>query len=51
MLFRSVLIDALSAQYCEGATVDYVEDLMGSTFKISNPNATTTCGCGSSFGV
>ena len=46
-----VLIDALSAQYCEGATVDYVEDLMGSTFKISNPNATTTCGCGSSFGV
>ena len=45
----SVLVDALSAQYVEGAEIDYVEDLMGSEFKIRNPNATTTCGCGSSF--
>ena len=46
-----VLVDAMSAQYLEGATVDYVEDLMGSQFTINNPNATTTCGCGSSFSV
>ena len=46
-----VLVDAMSAQYLEGATVDYVEDLMGSQFTISNPNAVTTCGCGSSFSV
>ena len=46
-----VLVDAMSAQYLEGATVDYVDDLMGSQFTISNPNATTTCGCGSSFSV
>ena len=38
-------------QYLAGATVDYVEDLMGSSFKIDNPNAETTCGCGSSFNV
>jgi len=44
-------IDPLSAQYLEGAEIDFVEDLMGSSFHISNPNATTTCGCGSSFGV
>lgn len=46
-----VLVDSMSAQYLEGATVDYVEDLMGSQFTIKNPNATTTCGCGSSFSV
>ena len=46
-----VLVDSMSAQYLEGATVDYVEDIMGSQFTIKNPNATTTCGCGSSFGV
>jgi iron-sulfur cluster insertion protein len=44
-------VDSMSAQYLEGATVDYVEDLMGSQFTISNPQATTTCGCGSSFSV
>lgn len=45
----SVLIDSMSAQYVEGATVDYVEDLMGASFKILNPQAQSTCGCGSSF--
>jgi iron-sulfur cluster insertion protein len=47
----SVLVDAMSAQYLEGATVDYVEDLMGASFKINNPGATSTCGCGSSFSM
>ena len=45
----SVLVDAMSAQYLTGAEIDYVEDLNGSQFKIKNPNAQTTCGCGSSF--
>ena len=44
-----VLIDALSFQYLVGAAIDYVEDLSGARFIVSNPNATTTCGCGSSF--
>jgi iron-sulfur cluster insertion protein len=47
----SVLVDAMSAQYIQGAEIDYVEDLMGSEFKIKNPTATSTCGCGSSFAV
>jgi iron-sulfur cluster insertion protein len=47
----SVLVDALSAQYVEGAEINYKDDLMGSSFVISNPNATTTCGCGSSFSM
>jgi iron-sulfur cluster insertion protein len=47
----SVLVDVMSAQYVQGATVDYIEDLMGSEFKIINPNAVSTCGCGSSFSV
>jgi len=46
-----LLIDAMSMQYLSGAEIDYKEDLMGSSFNIKNPNATTTCGCGSSFGV
>lgn len=45
----SVLVDSISAQYLSNASIDYVEDLNGSQFKISNPNAETTCGCGSSF--
>lgn len=45
----SVLVDSMSAQYVQGAEVDYVDDLMGAGFKIRNPNAETTCGCGSSF--
>jgi iron-sulfur cluster insertion protein len=45
------LVDTMSFQYLQGATIDYVEDLQGSQFVIKNPNATTTCGCGSSFSV
>ncbi len=45
----SVLVDSISTQYLTNAIIDYVEDLSGSQFKISNPNAQTTCGCGSSF--
>ena len=47
----SVLIDAMSMQYVQGATVNYVEDLMGASFKIENPQAVSTCGCGSSFSI
>ena len=47
----TLLIDAMSMQYLQGATVDYTEDLMGSQFTIKNPNAQSTCGCGSSFSV
>jgi iron-sulfur cluster insertion protein len=46
-----LLVDSMSSQYLQGSTVDYKEDLMGSEFKISNPNAQTSCGCGSSFSV
>jgi len=46
-----LLVDSMSSQYLQGATVDYVEDLMGSEFKISNPNAQTSCGCGASFSI
>lgn len=45
----NVLVDAMSAQYLEGAVVDYHESLTGSRFAVDNPNAQTTCGCGSSF--
>lgn len=46
-----VLIDAMSMQYLQGAEIDYKEDLSGSQFVIQNPNAQSTCGCGSSFSV
>jgi len=46
-----VLVDAMSMQYLQGATIDYREDVMGSSFVINNPSATSTCGCGSSFSV
>jgi len=44
-----LLVDSMSSQYLTGAQIDYVEDLMGAQFKIQNPNAQTSCGCGSSF--
>lgn len=44
-----VVIDAMSAQYLEGSEIDYKDGLEGSQFVIKNPNAVTTCGCGSSF--
>jgi len=47
----TVLIDSMSIQYLNGAEIDYKEDLSGSQFVIRNPNAATTCGCGSSFSV
>jgi iron-sulfur cluster insertion protein len=46
-----VLVDAMSMQYLTGAVIDYREDQYGSQFSITNPNAQTTCGCGSSFSV
>ena len=46
-----VLVDEMSYQYLVGATIDFIEDIQGSQFSINNPNATTTCGCGSSFSV
>lgn len=46
-----LLVDSMSMQYLNDAVIDYVEDTMGSSFTIKNPNATTTCGCGSSFSV
>lgn len=45
----TLLIDPMSFQYLVGAEIDYKEDLQGAQFVIRNPNATTTCGCGSSF--
>jgi iron-sulfur cluster insertion protein len=46
-----VLVDAMSMQYLTGAEIDFKEDLQGSQFVIKNPNAQTTCGCGSSFSM
>lgn len=46
-----VLVDAMSMQYLQGANIKYDEDLMGASFKIDNPQAVSTCGCGSSFSV
>ena len=47
----TLLVDPMSYQYLVGAEIDYKEDLNGAQFVIRNPNATTTCGCGSSFSV
>jgi iron-sulfur cluster insertion protein len=47
----AVLVDSMSSQYLQGAEIDYVESLAGSNFSIKNPNAQTSCGCGSSFSV
>lgn len=46
-----IVVDSMSMQYLQGATIDFKEDLNGSQFVISNPNAKTTCGCGSSFEI
>ena len=48
---NGILVDSMSMQYMTGATIDYKEDVHGSQFVILNPNAVTTCGCGSSFSV
>ncbi len=46
-----LVIDSMSMQYMTGAVIDYTDDLNGSSFTIKNPNAQTTCGCGSSFSI
>ena len=46
-----LLIDSASGMYLQGATINYIEDLMSSSFSIENPNAQSTCGCGSSFSI
>jgi iron-sulfur cluster assembly accessory protein len=47
----NVLIDEVSVQYMDGAVIDFVDDLMGQSFKIENPLATASCGCGTSFSL
>jgi iron-sulfur cluster assembly accessory protein len=46
-----VLIDPVSLQYLAGSEIDFVDDLIGASFKINNPNATASCGCGTSFSI
>ncbi len=46
-----VLVDDMSLQYMEGAELDWVDDLIGASFRINNPNATASCGCGTSFDI
>lgn len=47
----TVLIDSMSLLYLSGSEIDYVEDLVGSSFQITNPNARSSCGCGTSFSI
>jgi iron-sulfur cluster insertion protein len=47
----TVLIDLVSLDFLKGAEIDFVDDLIGQAFKINNPNATSSCGCGTSFSV
>ena len=46
-----VLVDPASAPFLAGSEVDFVDDLMGASFRVNNPNATASCGCGTSFSV
>lgn len=46
-----VVVDQISAEYLRGSELDFVDDLMGQAFKMKNPNATATCGCGTSFAL
>jgi len=47
----TVLIDPVSLDFLQGAEIDFVDDMIGQAFKINNPNATSSCGCGTSFSV
>ena len=47
----TVLVDQVSVQYMDGSTIDFVDDLIGQSFKIENPQATASCGCGTSFSL
>lgn len=46
-----VLVDLVSLDFLKGAEIDFVDDLIGAAFKVNNPNATSSCGCGTSFSV
>jgi iron-sulfur cluster assembly accessory protein len=46
-----VLVDSVSSRYLEGSEIDFVDDLIGASFKVHNPNATASCGCGTSFSL
>ena len=46
-----LVVDSMSFQYLMGSQIDFIDDLMGTRFVVKNPNATTTCGCGSSFSM
>lgn len=50
-LSEQLLVDSMSMQYLSGSTIDYKIELMGANFVVNNPNAKSTCGCGSSFSV
>jgi len=50
-VMENIIVDSLSMQYMTEAVIDYIDDIHGSQFKISNPQAASTCGCGSSFSV
>ena len=47
----TVLVDSISQMYLEGSELDYSDDLIGAAFKVNNPNATASCGCGTSFSI
>ena len=47
----AVLVDQVSIQYMEGSVIDFVDDMIGQSFKIENPHATASCGCGTSFSL
>ena len=47
----TVLVDSVSLQYMEGSEIDFIDDLMGQSFQIRNPNAVASCGCGTSFSI
>lgn len=47
----TVLVDQISLQYIDGSVIDFVDDLIGQSFKIQNPHATASCGCGTSFSL
>ena len=46
-----VVVDPVSLMYMDGSVIDFVDDLMGQSFQIKNPNATASCGCGTSFSI
>ena len=46
-----VLVDSISIEYMDGSVLDYVDDLIGASFQVKNPNATAECGCGTSFSI